>query len=159
MINPDNVGETTPAKIRTYTNELKTNLIDEDIVAAKTIIQAESSFTTSTITSASVATNTAIANFDFNINPIKSIVVGGHIDIYVPAGFKVATVSAANCLLDPNPLGAYAAVSECKNVDNYIRITLNAGFPLNNVHGIRLLNVITTPNYAGLYMFDVTTYG
>jgi len=40
MINPDNVGETTPAKIRSYTSTLKSTLIDEDIVAAKTIIES-----------------------------------------------------------------------------------------------------------------------
>jgi len=39
LINPDNVGETTPVNIKTYLNRLQTIMVDQDTVSAYTVIQ------------------------------------------------------------------------------------------------------------------------
>ena len=39
LVNPDNVGETTPVNIRTYLDSLETILVDEDTTGAYTVIE------------------------------------------------------------------------------------------------------------------------
>lgn len=39
LVNPDNIGETTPANVRTYLDSLETILVDEDVTNAYTVIE------------------------------------------------------------------------------------------------------------------------
>lgn len=158
MINPDNEGESTSANIRTYTDSFKATLVDEDITQSKTIIQVQTAASAHTIVTASVITNTLIPQIEFTITPIVSVVSGGHIDIYVPSEFKLGDVVTANCMILPNG-GAWQGVTSCYNIDNRIRMELSAAFPLNLLSRFRLDNVVTSPAYEGIYLFDITTYG
>mmetsp|Transcript_28934 Transcript_28934/g.26281 ORF Transcript_28934/g.26281 Transcript_28934/m.26281 type:complete len:165 (+) Transcript_28934:1548-2042(+) len=63
------------------------------------------------------------------------------------------------CRISPGDTGVYVDSASCYNIDNYIRVELSAGFALSVSHSLLLENVLTTPNYEGIYLFDVTTYG
>jgi len=161
--NPDNVGETTPINIITYQDALQTVVVDRDTVSAYTVIENIPGPTYHSITLDTVTAGTVQNQIEFNLQPSVSIPEGGVIQIRVPEGFTVGTITASTCQV-LNKAGTYVNAASCTSSGNKITLVFPSGasgvsFPLGFTRKFMLQNnLITAPSTNATYLFDITSF-
>lgn len=157
---PDNIGQSSPIEISTYTSELSGNLIDQDKTFAKMLVsnvQAPPFFKVDLSTNLITIDPDVVTSVVFSVQPDITVPSKGFIRFIFPEDLQLNWISTSKCVIQTTTSSNSMVQTDCTFLGRTVIVPLIAPFYRKNTYSIDLQNVVLTPQLADSYLVDVTT--